>query len=42
MVEGARGPVRAEIGPYPHDYPDYAVPGPNYEWRNDAIRPAQK
>jgi len=38
VLEGAKGPIRAEIGPYNHAFPDYGVPGPNYEWRYDALR----
>lgn len=30
--------VKAEIGPYAHDWPNAGVPGPNYEWREKAIR----
>ena len=25
--------VKAEIGPWVHDWPDDGTPGPNYEWR---------
>ena len=38
VLEGSKSPVRAEIGPYNHAFPDYGVPGPNYEWRYDALR----
>ncbi len=38
LLEGSPGVVRAEIGPYNHAFPDYGVPGPNYEWRYDALR----
>ena len=31
-------PVRASLGPYKHDWPDNGVPGPNYEWRYEAVR----
>jgi hypothetical protein len=30
--------VRAEIGPWSHSSPDDGVPGPNYEWQDEAIR----
>jgi putative CocE/NonD family hydrolase len=38
MLEYMKAPVRAAIGPYKHDWPDNGVPGPNYEWRYEAIR----
>jgi putative CocE/NonD family hydrolase len=38
MLANVKAPVRASIGPYKHDYPDYGVPGPNYEWRHEAVR----
>ncbi|MBK9690874.1 MAG: CocE/NonD family hydrolase [Gemmatimonadetes bacterium] len=31
------GPVKAEIGPWVHDWPDDGTPGPNYEWRARAV-----
>lgn len=38
MLENMKAPVRAVIGPYKHDWPDDGVPGPNYEWRHEAVR----
>lgn len=32
------GPVKVEIGPWNHAWPDDGVPGPNYEWRARAVR----
>lgn len=32
------GPVKVEIGPWVHDWPDNGTPGPNYEWRSRAVR----
>jgi hypothetical protein len=38
MLENVKAPVRAAIGPYDHEWPDNGVPGPNYEWRHEAMR----
>jgi len=38
MLENVKAPVRASIGPYEHHWPDNGVPGPNYEWRHEAVR----
>lgn len=38
LLENLRVPVRAEIGPWNHAWPDTGVPGPNYEWRHEAVR----
>jgi len=38
MLENMKVPIRAAIGPYKHDWPDNGVPGPNYEWRHEAVR----
>lgn len=32
------GPLKVEIGPWNHAWPDDGVPGPNYEWRARAVR----
>lgn len=37
LLASLRGPVKAEIGPWEHDWPDNGVPGPNYEWRARAV-----
>lgn len=33
-----RVPVKVEIGPWTHDWPDNGTPGPHYEWRDRAVR----
>jgi hypothetical protein len=38
MLENMKVPVKAEIGPYNHAWPDDGTPGPNYEWRHEAVR----
>ena len=38
VIEHSTAPVLAEIGPWNHAYPEYGKPGPNYEWRQRAIR----
>ncbi len=37
MLDSLRAPVKAEIGPWMHDWPDNGIPGPNYEWRLRAV-----
>jgi uncharacterized protein len=38
MLDSVKAPIKAEIGPWKHDYPDDAVPGPDIEWRAQAVR----
>jgi predicted acyl esterase len=38
MLMQASGPVKAIVGPWNHTFPDDAVPGPQIEWRNEAVR----
>jgi hypothetical protein len=38
MLENMKIPLKAEIGPYNHAWPDNGTPGPNYEWRHEAVR----
>ena len=38
MLENMGGPVKAEVGPWNHAWPDDGTPGPNYEWRHEAVR----
>jgi hypothetical protein len=38
MLENMKVPVKAEIGPWNHAWPDDGTPGPNYEWRQEAVR----
>lgn len=35
VLAGAKVPLKAEIGPWNHDFPDTGKPGPNYEWREN-------
>lgn len=34
----SKAPVVVEIGPWNHAWPEYGTPGPNYEWREKAVR----
>ena len=38
VSQTAKAPVIVEIGPWNHAWPEYGVPGPNYEWRQKALR----
>lgn len=38
MLDSVRAPVKGEIGPWKHDFPHDALPGPSYEWREQAVR----
>jgi putative CocE/NonD family hydrolase len=38
MLEEMKVPVKAEVGPWNHAWPDDGTPGPNYEWRHEAVR----
>ncbi len=38
MLMNAGGPVKAIVGPWNHTFPNDAVPGPQIEWRNEAVR----
>ncbi len=38
LLENLRVPVKGVMGPYQHDWPDNAEPGPTYEWRHEAVR----
>ena len=38
MFEHSEAPVIAEIGPWNHAWPQDGEPGPNYEWRQRALR----
>ncbi len=37
-LESLHTPIRAVIGPWPHAWPNSAVPGPSWEWREEATR----
>ena len=38
MLEKMKTPVKALLGPWNHNYPNGAVPGPEFEWREMALR----
>ena len=38
MLEQTPAPLKAIVGPWNHDFPHEAVPGPQIEWRDDAVR----
>lgn len=38
VSDTSKAPVLAEVGPWNHAWPEYGVPGPNYEWRQKALR----
>lgn len=38
LLTSLRGPVKGEIGPWEHDWPDVGIPGPHYEWRTRAVQ----
>jgi len=38
MLMKASGPVKAIVGPWNHTFPNDAEPGPQIEWRNEAVR----
>lgn len=38
MLSQSSGPVKAILGPWNHTFPNDAVPGPQIEWRNEAVR----
>jgi len=38
MLMQAKGPIKAIVGPWNHTFPNGAVPGPQIEWRDQAVR----
>lgn len=38
MLEYLKAPIKVEIGPWNHSWPDNGTPGPNYEWRANACK----
>ena len=38
LRETTKAPVKAILGPWNHTFPDEAVPGPQVEWRDQAVR----
>jgi predicted acyl esterase len=38
MLEQVKAPIKAIVGPWNHTFPNEAEPGPQIEWRNQAVR----
>jgi uncharacterized protein len=38
MLSEVKGPIRAMVGPWNHTFPHDAIPGPQIEWRDEAVR----
>jgi uncharacterized protein len=38
MLEQTKAPLKAIVGPWNHNFPHDAAPGPQIEWRTDAVR----
>lgn len=38
MLMQSKAPIKAIVGPWNHTYPNDAVPGPQIEWRDQAVR----
>ena len=38
MLDNLKAPIKAEIGPWNHAYPNNGEPGPDYEWRDHAVK----
>jgi predicted acyl esterase len=38
MLMKSKAPIKAIVGPWNHSYPNDAVPGPQVEWRDQAVR----
>jgi predicted acyl esterase len=38
MLQQTNAPLKAIVGPWNHTFPNDAVPGPQIEWRNEAVR----
>lgn len=38
LLNSSNTMVKAEIGPWGHDWPSSGMPGPNYEWREKGVR----
>ncbi|MGO8984506.1 MAG: CocE/NonD family hydrolase [Terriglobales bacterium] len=38
MIEQVKAPVKAIVGPWNHTFPNEAEPGPQIEWRDQAVR----
>jgi predicted acyl esterase len=38
MLEHVKAPVHAWLGPWNHDFPNSSMYGPQFEWRDQAVR----
>jgi putative CocE/NonD family hydrolase len=38
LLNSSSKKIKADIGPWKHEWPDTGSPGPNYEWRQRALR----
>jgi uncharacterized protein len=38
LMNSSNKQVKADIGPWKHEWPNTGTPGPNYEWRKKALR----
>jgi len=38
MLEYLKSPIKVEMGPWNHAWPDNGTPGPNFEWRANACK----
>lgn len=38
LLNSSNKQIKADIGPWKHDWPHNGTPGPNYEWRKKALR----
>ncbi len=38
MLQQTKAPIKAIVGPWNHNFPHDAVPGPQIEWREEAVR----
>ncbi len=38
LLDSPNPNVKADLGPWTHDWPNTGTPGPNYEWRQKAVR----
>ncbi|MEQ8169654.1 MAG: CocE/NonD family hydrolase [Candidatus Eremiobacterota bacterium] len=38
LLDSSNKNVKGDIGPWKHEWPDTGTPGPNYEWRQKAVR----
>jgi putative CocE/NonD family hydrolase len=38
LLQHAKVPIKAIVGPWNHDHPDTSEPGPRIDWRREAIR----